>query len=160
MPKVKGRNFGTKKHSNQGTFMAQRHSPLAFQVKKSLSKNNLLTSPSARVMKSPSVDSRSPLSGNTKALAHNRQNQTITMSHRANLNMSIGRTSNRGIVTMSSGNRLKSGTIRIKSGRRRSSMSQRSTESLTTIPASGKKKNEAVNGYYDRNLGKQFDRFK
>ena len=79
------------------------------------------------------------------------------MSHRANLSMSIARNSNRGIVTIASRNDLKSGTIRVKSGRRRSSaLSQRSTTSLDAIPAN----NHAANKLYDKNVGKQFDKYK
>jgi len=81
------------------------------------------------------------------------------MSHRAGLNMSIGRNSNRGIVTMSSRNG-RSGTLRVRSARRKSSaLSNRSTDNLMlsgTVPLY----NDAANSYYDKNLGKQYDRFK
>ena len=74
----------------------------------------------------------------------------------------VRRNSNRaGIVTIvaqSSRKDLKSGTIRVKSGRRRSSaLSQRSTHSLLESIPQG---NEAANKLYDKNVGKQFDKFK
>ena len=58
---------------------------------------------------------------------------------------------------MSSRNGLRSGTVRVKSGRRRSSMSNRSTDSLMggAMPP-----NDASNPFYDKNLGKAYDRFK
>ena len=79
------------------------------------------------------------------------------MSHRANLDASMARNSNRGIVTMSERNGLQSGTIRMRSGRRRSSaMSNRSYESLTGTSRG----NQACNQYYDKNLGRAFDKYK
>lgn len=91
------------------------------------------------------------------------------MSHRANLSMSIvRRNSNRGgivtttIVGGSSRKDLKSGTIlRVKSGgrRRSSALSQRSTASLKMLD-SIPQNNEAANKLYDKNVGKQFDKFK
>ena len=44
----------------------------------------------------------------------------------------------------------------MKSGRRRSAMSNRSYDSLGVVPAG----NEAANQFYDKNLGKAYDRFK
>mmetsp|Transcript_24405 Transcript_24405/g.30326 ORF Transcript_24405/g.30326 Transcript_24405/m.30326 type:complete len:82 (-) Transcript_24405:2334-2579(-) len=79
------------------------------------------------------------------------------MSHRANLNASLARNSNRGIVTMSSRNE-RSGTLRVKSARRKgSALSLRSAESRlsSTVPMN----NDACNLYYDKNLGKAYDRF-
>jgi len=75
------------------------------------------------------------------------------MSHRTNLNATMARNSNRGIVTMSTRNN-RSGTLRIKSGLRRSALSQRSSDSLV------QPSNDASNQFYDKNLGKAFDRFK
>ena len=138
------------------------HSPLAFQVKKSLSKKNMLrVSPSAdsynvkRLSKSPSYDGHASLPKNSSRKSLKNKG-IITMSHRANLNASHARQSNRGIVTMSSRND-RSGTLRVKSGRRRgSALSFRSTDSLNqTVPM----RNQATNNVYDRNLGKQHDRF-
>ena len=79
------------------------------------------------------------------------------MSHRANLNTSIARHSNHGIITMSTRNE-RSGTLRVKSGRRRSSaMSFRSADSVgAAVPLS----NDACNQFYDKNLGKAYDKFK
>ena len=105
----------------------QRHSPQAYEVKKSLSKSNLRVSPSAysqklKLKKSPSLDHNTPLAlPSTKLVTNNsKKNGIITMSHRANQDNSMARNS-KTIVTMSSRNGLKSGTFRIKSGRRRSS---------------------------------------
>ena len=142
----------------------QRHSPLAFQVKKSLSKKNLQTqvtptgsSKKFMLDKSPSLDEQTSSMHNKKSL-RNSKNGPIAMSHRANLSMSIARNSNRGIVTIASRNNLNSGTNRVKSGRRRhSALSMRSSSSLDAIPAGG---NEAANKLYDKNVGKQFDKYK
>ena len=52
----------------------------------------------------------------------------------------------------------KSGLIRVKSGRRRSSvMSNRSMDSLSGMLPTA---NDASNQYYDKNLGRAYDRFK
>ena len=100
----KARNFGTKKNSYQ-----QRHSPLAYQVRKSHSKGNLRMSPASthKMIKSPSFDNAPHFgaSPSRKSLKNNK-NGVITMSHRANLDASIARNSNRGIVTMSERNGL------------------------------------------------------
>ena len=114
-----------------------RHSPLAYQVHKSHSKgSNLRISPSSThpdkmMVKSPSFDHapRFGVSASRRSLKGGK-NGIITMSHRANLDGSMARNSNRGIVTMSDRQGLKSGTVRIRSGRRRSSaMSNRSNNS-------------------------------
>ena len=53
---------------------------------------------------------------------------------------------------------MQSGTTRVRSGRRRSSaLSNRSADSFTDLNKSG---NNAVNKFYDRNLGKKYERFK
>ena len=148
--------------ANQGSGVVG-HSPLAFQVKKSMSKKNIMrVSPSAdsyqmQLSKSPSFDTRNHLK-QTSSRKSLKNRGVITMSHRANLNASLARNSNRGIVTMSSRNE-RSGTLRIKSGRRRgSALSFRSADShmSSTVPLA----NDACNQFYDKNLGKAYDRFK
>ena len=115
-----------------------RHSPLAYQVRKSHSKGSNLrispsnTHPDKMMVKSPSFDNapRFGVSASRRSLKGGK-NGIITMSHRANLDGSMARNSNRGIVTMSARQGLKSGTVRVRSGRRRSSaMSNRSGSSL------------------------------
>lgn len=84
------------------------------------------------------------------------------MSHRpefdasyvVNNNSLTRKSSNRGIVTMSSPNGLK----RVKSGRGRSStMSHRSNDSNVNYAVPS---NDACNQYYDKNLGRAYDKFK
>ena len=158
-PKSSARKkFMAKKHSNPGSNLHQnfqpRHSPLAFQVKKTLSKKNLMTnvtptglSQKFMLEKSPSLDEHAH--SRSKNRLRSSKDAPIAMSHRANLSMSIARKSNRGIVTIASRKELP--TDRVKSGRRRSSaLSQRSTTSLDAIPQT----NQAANKLYDKTVGK------
>ena len=159
LQKKRGSRIGSKSPKGPSGAYKQRTSPLAFQVKKSLSKKNLRMSPSAtsnlqKMHKSPSLDHHETTPGRLRGS----KNGIITLSHRANLNFSVARNSNRGIVTMSSRNGLKSGTVRVKSGRRRgSAMSHRSLDS--GYGELSPSRNEAVNQNYDKNLGRAFDRF-
>ena len=113
---------------------APSHSPLAFQVKKSMSKKNIMrVSPSAdsyqlQLSRSPSFDNRNQMKA-TSSRKSLKNRGIVTMSHRAMMNASLVRNSNRGIVTMQSRNEG-SGTFRVKSGRRRgSALSFRSVDS-------------------------------
>ena len=82
------------------------------------------------------------------------------MSHRASLNASLNRKSNRAIVTMSSPHQ-RSGMLRVKSARRRgSAMSYRSIDSGSNISATVPLNNDACNQFYDKNLGRAYDKFK
>lgn len=155
----KGSKDNRKSPKLSGPFNA-RPSPLNFQVKKSFSKKHLRMSPSAssskmRMNKSPSLDHPQHASSTNRGLRGTR-NGIVTSSHQTNLNASMVHQSNRGIITMSSRNGLRSGTVRVKSGRKRSAMSNRSTDSIGGVPPS----NDAVNQYYDKNLGRAYDRFK
>ena len=113
------------------------------------------------MMKSPSFDQKMPHQASMARTRgpRNSNGGLLTMSHRANLDMSAARTSNRGIVTMQSHNGLQSGNLRVRSGRRRSSaLSHRSVDSSGS-QAQGHL-NQAVNGFYDRNMGKKYERFR
>ena len=168
MEKKPLRKVGSKKNSVQvyGSLMPSNHSPLAFQARKSLSKKVLsrnsptVSATKLKLAKSPSMQSPIGASSRRSALKNSRTNHA-TLSHRANLNISMARNSNRGIVTMSSPHGLKSGTLRVRSGRRGSAMSHRSADSASKPTlVQYQIYNEACNQFYDKNMGKAFDRFK
>ena len=151
------------------------HSPLAFKVTQSRSKkvmprlrnNSSVVSHSKKGMqRSPSASvKRSPLGSPSRGALNKLSNTKLIQSHRGTLNTSLvlarnNNNSNRGIVTMQSRNGamkgVQSGLIRSQSGRRRqgSTLTQKSLDNLNEM------NNEASNQYYDKNLGRQYDKYK
>lgn len=135
------------------------HSPLAFHTYKNQasSRQDLYKSP-AQTSSKKKLNSDALGNSLKKRTLRNSNSGTIMPLHRQNFSNTLVRnTSHRGVITMTDQHGAKNGLVRVKSGRRRSAMSDRSRDSLTgLVPET----NQAPNQFYDKNLGKAYDRFK